>query len=117
MFVLTDADFAAQLKIGDHCHQHGIKFINAYAAGPLCTPTRTAFITGRYPAKTPVGLIEPLTGEKKDTAFGLTTEYPSLATLMKTGGYETALIGKWHLGFLPQHSPVKNGCLRRCVIV
>ncbi len=87
----------------------GIKFINAYAAGPLCTPTRTAFITGRYPAKTPVGLIEPLTGEKKDTAFGLTTEYPSLATLMKTGGYETALIGKWHLGFLPQHSPVKNG--------
>ncbi len=47
----------------------GIKFINAYAAGPLCTPTRTAFITGRYPAKTPVGLIEPLTGEKKRYRF------------------------------------------------
>jgi arylsulfatase A-like enzyme len=87
----------------------GIKFVNAYAAGPLCTPTRTAFMTGRYPAKTPVGLVEPLTGEKKDTAFGLTTEYPSIATLMKAVGYETALIGKWHLGFLPQHSPVKNG--------
>ena len=87
----------------------GIKFINAYAAGPLCTPTRTAFMTGRYPAKTPVGLIEPLTGEKKDTAHGLTTEYPSIATLIKAAGYETALIGKWHLGFLPQHSPVKNG--------
>jgi arylsulfatase A-like enzyme len=87
----------------------GIKFINAYAAGPLCTPTRTAFMTGRYPAKTPVGLIEPLTGEKKDTAFGLTTEYPSIATLVKAAGYETALIGKWHLGFLPRHSPVKNG--------
>ncbi len=87
----------------------GIKFINAYAAGPLCTPTRTAFFTGRYPAKTPVGLIEPLTGEKKDSAFGLTTDYPSIATLIKAAGYETALIGKWHLGFLPQHSPVKNG--------
>ncbi len=93
----------------DKLASQGMKFTNAYAAGPLCTPTRTAFMTGRYPAKTPVGLIEPLTGEKKDTAFGLTSEYPSVATLIKAAGYETALIGKWHLGFLPQHSPVKNG--------
>jgi arylsulfatase A-like enzyme len=93
----------------DKLASQGIKFVNAYSAGPLCTPTRTAFMTGRYPAKTPVGLIEPLTGAKKDTAFGLTTEYPSIATLMKAAGYETALIGKWHLGSQPQHSPVKNG--------
>jgi len=93
----------------DKLASQGIKFVNAYAAGPLCTPTRTAFMTGRYPARTPVGLIEPLTGDKKDTAFGMTTEYPSIATLMKAAGYQTALIGKWHLGSLPQHSPVKNG--------
>lgn len=86
----------------------GIKFVNAYSAGPLCTPTRAGFITGRYPARTPVGLIEPLTGEK-DSAFGLTPAFPSIATLMKANGYETALIGKWHLGELPRHSPVKNG--------
>jgi arylsulfatase A-like enzyme len=66
-------------------------------------------MTGRYPARTPVGLIEPLTGGKKDSAFGLTAEYPSVATLMKEAGYETALIGKWHLGSRSQHSPVKNG--------
>ena len=93
----------------DRLASQGMKFVNAYAAGPLCTPTRTAFMTGRYPARTPVGLIEPLTGDKKDTAYGLTAAYPSLATLMKAAGYETALIGKWHLGFLAQHSPVKNG--------
>ena len=93
----------------DKLASQGIKFVNAYSAGPLCTPTRTAFMTGRYPARTPVGLIEPITGEKKDTAYGLTAEYPSIATLMKNVGYETALIGKWHLGFLPKHSPVKNG--------
>lgn len=87
----------------------GIKFINAYAAGPLCTPTRTAFMTGRYPAKTQVGLMEPLTGSKKDTAYGLTEDYPSIATLMRESGYETILIGKWHLGSRAQHSPVKNG--------
>ena len=93
----------------DKLASQGIKFVNAYSAGPLCTPTRTAFMTGRYPARTPVGLIEPLTGDKKDTAFGLTTEYPSIATLMKDAGYETALIGKWHLGSRSQHSPIKNG--------
>lgn len=93
----------------DKLASQGIKFVNAYSAGPLCTPTRAAFMTGRYPARTPVGLLEPLTGEKKDSASGLTTDYPSIATLMKRGGYETALIGKWHLGAQRRHSPVKNG--------
>ena len=93
----------------DKLASQGIKFVNAYSAAPLCTPARTAFMTGRYPARTPVGLIEPLTGTKKDTAYGLTTEYPSIATLMKAAGYQTALIGKWHLGSRSQHSPVKNG--------
>jgi arylsulfatase A-like enzyme len=93
----------------DKLAAQGVKFVQAYSAGPLCTPTRTALMTGRYPARTPVGLIEPLTASPKDSAFGLTSEFPSVATLMKAGGYETALIGKWHLGFLPRHSPVKNG--------
>ncbi len=93
----------------DKLASQGIKFINAYSAGPLCTPTRVGFITGRYPARTPVGLIEPLTGQKKDTAIGLTPVYPSIATLVKASGYETALIGKWHLGARSKHSPVKNG--------
>ncbi|NJO25468.1 MAG: sulfatase-like hydrolase/transferase [Bacteroidia bacterium] len=92
----------------DKLASQGIKFVNAYSAGPLCTPTRTGFMTGRYPARTPVGLIEPLTGTNKDSTFGLTVEYPSIATLMKTAGYETALIGKWHLGLQPQHSPTKK---------
>lgn len=93
----------------DKLASQGMKFVNAYSAGPLCTPTRTAFMTGRYPARTPIGLIEPLTASKRDTAYGLTPDYTSIATLMKDGGYETALIGKWHLGVLPKHSPNKNG--------
>lgn len=93
----------------DKLASQGVKFVNAYSAGPLCTPTRAAFMTGRYPARTPVGLLEPLTGTKKDSMYGLTPEYPSIATLLKASGYETALIGKWHLGFLPHHSPIKNG--------
>jgi arylsulfatase A-like enzyme len=93
----------------DRLALQGIKLVNAYSAAPICTPTRAAFMTGRYPSKTPVGLIEPLTGSKADSSFGLTPEFPSVASLMKAGGYETALIGKWHLGILPRHSPLKNG--------
>ena len=93
----------------DKLASQGIKFVNAYAAAPVCTPTRTGFMTGRYPAKTPVGLLEPLTPTKKDSAYGLSAAYPSVATLVKEKGYETLLIGKWHLGFLAKHSPLKNG--------
>lgn len=93
----------------DKLASQGIKFINAYAAAPLCTPTRTAFMTGRYPAKTPVGLVEPLRGTPKDSLIGLRPDYKSVATLLKQNGYETVLIGKWHLGFLPEYSPRANG--------
>ena len=92
----------------DKLASQGLKFINAYAGAPLCTPTRTSFMTGRYPARTPVGLIEPLAGSK-DSAIGLTPDQTSLPALLKKSGYETFLIGKWHLGFLPSFSPIKNG--------
>src|SRR5207342_3736730 len=64
----------------DKLASQGIKFVNAYSAGPLCTPTRAAFMTGRYPARTPVGLQEPLDWSKKDSSIGLTRDYTSIAT-------------------------------------
>ena len=93
----------------DKLAAQGVKFINAYAGGPLCTPTRTSFMTGRYPARTPVGLLEPIDWVTKDSLSGLSPNYPSIATLIKKSGYQTYLVGKWHLGFSPAMSPVKNG--------
>ena len=93
----------------DKLASQGMKFINAYAGAPLCTPTRASFMTGRYPARTPVGLIEPLTGSHQDSVFGLAADHTSLPALLKKNGYETFLVGKWHLGFLPAFSPNKNG--------
>ncbi|HEX6223075.1 MAG TPA: sulfatase-like hydrolase/transferase [Chryseolinea sp.] len=93
----------------DKLASQGMKFVNAYSAGAVCTPTRAAFMTGRYPSGTTVGLYEPLTGGNRDKEVGITPDTPSIAQQMKSAGYETALIGKWHLGCQPQHSPVKNG--------
>jgi len=87
----------------------GIKFMNAYAAAPVCTPTRVAFFTGRYPARLTVGLYEPLAEGSKDSLAGLSPETPSIGHLLKKSGYETYLIGKWHLGYKPEYTPNKNG--------
>jgi arylsulfatase A-like enzyme len=90
------------------CSQ-GIKFMNAYAAAPVCTPTRVAFFTGRYPARLTVGLYEPIAEGSKDSLVGLSPKTPSIATLLKKAGYETYLVGKWHLGYKPEYTPNKNG--------
>src|SRR5215217_1850147 len=87
----------------------GVKFLNAYAAAPVCTPTRVAFMTGRYPARLHVGLYEPIAEGHKDSLVGLTPATPSIATLMKKAGYETYLVGKWHLGYPVECSPNRNG--------
>lgn len=93
----------------DKMAAYGVKFMQAYASAPVCTPSRTAFITGRYPAKTKVGLYEPLDWLHADSLVGLSPKTPSLPFLLKKGGYTTHLIGKWHLGFLPEFSPNTNG--------
>ena len=97
----------------DHLATQGVRLVNAYSAAPVCTPTRCAFITGRYPARTRVGLEEPLT-EKRDLGeraltLGLPPEHPTIASLLKRSGYATALIGKWHLGYLPNFGPIQSG--------
>jgi arylsulfatase A-like enzyme len=93
----------------DKLASQGVKFINAYAAAAVCTPTRTAFMTGRYPARTPVGLMEPLRWGHKDSLVGLTPEYTSIASQLQKSGYETFLVGKWHLGYTTDFTPAKNG--------
>jgi arylsulfatase A-like enzyme len=97
----------------DRLASEGTRFTHAYAAAPVCTPTRCAFVTGRYPARTPVGLEEPLAWRKQlaqqKRDVGLAPEHPTIASLLKAAGYRTALVGKWHLGYLPKYSPVKSG--------
>jgi arylsulfatase A-like enzyme len=85
----------------------GMRFTDAYSASAICTPTRCGFITGRYPARFKIGLVEPL--PVTNHQVGLDPQIPTIASLLKRGGYETALIGKWHLGFRPEWGPNAHG--------
>lgn len=87
----------------------GLKFNNAYAAAPVCTPTRVAFMTGQYPARNVIGLREPLINAPIDAHLGLSTSTPTVSSILKRNGYETALFGKWHLGVNKESFPMKHG--------
>lgn len=98
-----------QTPVIDSFIRDGMRFNIAYAAAPVCTPTRVALMTGRYPARNDVGLREPLRGAPFDRNVGLSPEIPTISSLLKKSGYETALFGKWHLGFNPAFFPDKHG--------
>jgi arylsulfatase A-like enzyme len=85
----------------------GMRFNQAYAASPVCTPTRVGLMTGQYPARNKIGLREPLT-YRSDSLLGLSPTKSMLSSLLKKSGYETALFGKWHLGAVPDFSPNKH---------
>lgn len=89
----------------DQLARAGAQLTQAYSAAPVCTPTRVALLTGRYPARSRAGLFEPLTTHPE----GLDPEPLTLGRLMKDAGYETALVGKWHLGTLPRFHPLRHG--------
>ncbi|MFD8200756.1 sulfatase [Streptomyces sp. NPDC059701] len=89
----------------DRLAAQGVRFTDAYSGSATCSPTRFSLYTGRYPGRTEGGLAEPI----GDRAQGLDPDHPTLASLLRHAGYATALIGKWHCGWLPDHSPTKSG--------
>lgn len=91
----------------DQLASQGTKFTDAYSASAVCTPTRCGYITGRYPARFRIGLEEPLVAT--NSKVGLEPQQPTIASLLKQSGYDTALFGKWHLGFRPEWGPNAHG--------
>jgi len=91
----------------DRLASQGVRFTDAYSASAICTPTRCAFFTGRYPARVKIGLLEPLPATNH--LVGLDPDHPTVASLLKASGYSTSLVGKWHLGFRPEWGPNAHG--------
>jgi arylsulfatase A-like enzyme len=88
----------------DKLASQGMRFTSFYAPSPTCTPSRAAMMTGCYAER--VGVNRVLFPNDN---IGLNPSEVTLAELLKTRGYATACIGKWHLGHLPPHLPTKHG--------
>ncbi len=88
----------------DRLASEGVRFTNFYSANPVCSPSRAALMTGRYPTR--VGVPRVL--NPKDTT-GLPDSETTIAQVLKKANYKTMCIGKWHLGHLPQYLPTNRG--------
>jgi arylsulfatase A-like enzyme len=89
----------------DMLANEGVKFTNAYASAPVCSPTRASILTGKYPAS--VHITDWITGKPSwqseallapDFLHQLPLEETTIAEMLKENGYTTASFGKWHLG-------------------
>ena len=90
----------------------GMRFTDAYAAAPVCSPTRASLLTGRYPAR--VGITQYIPGH----GYGRLADVPyyhflprserTVASALREGGYHTWHVGKWHLGGAG-HGPTDHG--------
>jgi len=91
----------------DRLARGGVRLTNAYSNGHVCSPTRAALISGRYPQR--FGIETALPGPTQDTTLGLPVTGTSLPALLKANGFATGLVGKWHLGSRREFSPHKHG--------
>jgi arylsulfatase A-like enzyme len=92
----------------DRIAAEGMRFTQAYANSAVCTASRVALIIGRYQYRLAVGLEEPLSS-RIPRKVGLPREHPTLPSILKKAGYRSALVGKWHLGSLPDFGPLQSG--------
>jgi len=88
----------------DRMAAEGAKFTDFYAAAPVCSPSRAALLTGCYPMRVSI----PRVLFPRDN-IGLNPNEITIADILKTRGYATCCIGKWHLGHLPEFLPTRQG--------
>lgn len=103
----------------DSLGRDGVRFTNAYANGPECTPSRTAILTGRHPQRAGgmecpigtgnVGRYDEAIRLREQNDLGLPPRMAVLAPGLKSAGYATAIIGKWHMGYDPKFNPLDQG--------
>lgn len=103
----------------DAIAQQGLRFTNAYASSPVCSPSRYSILTGRYPIRGHLAHVffptVTETGREKNRSLfryginGILPDEISLAYALKSADYHTAIFGKWHLGDCSPHLPTENG--------
>src|SRR5688572_27835559 len=91
----------------DRLAREGARFTNAFTVTPVCSPSRATFLTGRY--GTELSITDWITVDEANAGVGLPPDTVTWPEVLKQNGYATAVVGKWHLGHLPQFHPTKHG--------
>lgn len=90
----------------DSIATNGVKFTSGYVSGTVCSPTRAGILTGRYQNRFGHEFnIPPVYSEDN----GLSLEETTIADVLKSDGYRTIALGKWHLGYAPKFHPMERG--------
>jgi arylsulfatase A-like enzyme len=104
------ATFGLVSPVLDALAAQGLKLTQGYSNSPVCSPTRFALMTARYQYRLRGAAEEPINSKSRgSTSLGLPPAHPTLPSLLRSGGYRTALIGKWHLGYPPSFGPTRSG--------
>ncbi|WP_299234675.1 sulfatase-like hydrolase/transferase [uncultured Bacteroides sp.] len=90
----------------DRLAKEGIIFTDFHTNGVVSSPTRAALMTGRYQQYSGIEGVITAASHRK---YGLSTDIPTIAKLLKQKNYETAIFGKWHLGYDKKYNPVNHG--------
>jgi arylsulfatase A-like enzyme len=91
----------------DRLAASGVRFTQWYSNAPICSASRAAIMTGKYPDR--AGVKGALPSEPTWDVKGLRAGENTLATLLRAQGYKTAAFGKWHLGSAPESRPMAQG--------
>lgn len=87
----------------------GMMFTDFHSNGSVSSPTRCGLLTGRYQQRAGLERVLLVPRNDKDKEVGLPSEEITFAKVLGDNGYRTALIGKWHLGYLQKHHPMNFG--------
>lgn len=86
--------------------KEGMRFTDFHSNSSVCSPTRTAFLTGRYQQRS--GIVDVIVGSREPDS-GIPSTVVTLPRVFKDNGYATALFGKWHCGYQDEYSPIHHG--------
>lgn len=89
----------------DRMAREGMNFTDFHSNSSVCSPTRTALMTGRYQQR--YGIVDVIVSAREDT--GLDPSVPTIPRVFKDNGYATGMFGKWHLGYDNKYNPVRHG--------